>query len=81
MQAFLRAAGAAGVRGIPGQEPLIFNGPRGSPLEALYVPPDSLTDEWRYDVESIVAGKRLRVVVELPDDPPNVLVVTVIAVE
>ena len=35
----------------------------------------------RYDVESIVDGEWLRVVVELPDDPPDVIVVTVIAVE
>ena len=46
-----------------------------------YVPPDSLSDEWRYDVEAIVAGQRLRVVVELPGDSYDVLVVTVIAVE
>jgi hypothetical protein len=32
-------------------------------------------------VESVVDGEWLRVVVELPDDPPDVIVVTVIAVE
>jgi len=38
-------------------------------------------DEWRYDVEAMVDGEWLRVVVELPDDPPDVIVVTVIVVE
>jgi hypothetical protein len=40
-----------------------------------------IREEWRYDVESIVDGEWLRVVVELPDDPPDVIVVTVIAAE
>ena len=53
----------------------------GKVTKGPYVPPDSLTDEWRYDVESIIDGEWLRVVVELPDDPPDVIVVTVIAVE
>ena len=53
----------------------------GKVTKGPYVPPDSLTDEWRYDVESIVDEEWLRVVVELPDDPPDVIVVTVIAVE
>jgi hypothetical protein len=53
----------------------------GKVTKGPYVPSDSLTDEWRYDVEAIVDGERLRVVVELPDDPPNVIVVTVIVVE
>ena len=53
----------------------------GKVTKGPYVPPDSLTDEWRYDVESIVDGEWLRVVVELPDVPPDVIVVTVIAVE
>ncbi len=53
----------------------------GKVTKGPYVPSDSLTDESRYDVESIVDGEWLRVVVELPDNPPNVLVVTVILVE
>jgi len=53
----------------------------GKVTQGPYVPSDSLTDEWRYDVEAIVDGEWLRVVVELPDDPPNVIVVTVIVVE
>jgi hypothetical protein len=53
----------------------------GKVTKGPYVPSDSFTDEWRYDVESIVNGEWLRVVVELPDDSPNVLVVTVILVE
>jgi hypothetical protein len=48
----------------------------GKVTKGPYVPPDSLTDEWRHDVESIVDGEWLRVVVELPDDPPDVIVLT-----
>lgn len=51
---------------------------RGRVTKGPYVPSDSLTDDWRYDVEAIVDGEWLRVVVELPDDPPHVIVVTVI---
>jgi hypothetical protein len=54
---------------------------RGRVTRGPYVPSDSLTDEWRYHVEGIVEGKWLRVVVELPDEPPNVIVVTVIVPE
>lgn len=43
-----------------------------------YVPPDSLNNESRYDVEAIVDAEWLRVVVELPDDLPDVIVVTAI---
>jgi Domain of unknown function (DUF4258) len=53
----------------------------GKVTKGPYVPSDSLTDELRYDVEAIVDGEWLRVVVELPDDPPGVIVVTVIVVE
>jgi hypothetical protein len=53
----------------------------GKVTRGPYVVPDSLTDEWRYEVESIVDAEWLRVVVELPDDPPSVIVVTVIEVE
>jgi hypothetical protein len=50
----------------------------GKVTKGPYVPSDSLTDEWRYDVEAIVDGEWLRVVVELPEDPPSVIVVTVV---
>ena len=53
----------------------------GQVTKGPYVPSDSLTGEWRYDVEGIVDGEWLRVVVELPNDPPDVIVVTVIAIE
>jgi hypothetical protein len=58
------------VREKPAREAIRTRGP--------YVPPDSLSNEWRYDVEAIVDGEWLRVFVELPDDPPDVIVVTVI---
>ena len=54
---------------------------RGNLIKGPYVPPDSLTDDWRYDVEAIVDGEWLRVVVELPDNSPDVIVVTVMVVE
>lgn len=43
-----------------------------------YVPTDSRTGAWRCNVEGIINGDRLRVVVELPKEPPDLLVVTVI---
>jgi hypothetical protein len=46
--------------------------------EGPYVPTDSRTGAFRSNVEGIVDGGRLRVVVELPDKPPDLLVVTVI---
>jgi hypothetical protein len=46
--------------------------------EGPYVPVDSRTGAWRCNVEGIINGDRLRVVVELPKEPPDLLVVTVI---
>src|SRR4051812_10145525 len=46
--------------------------------EGPYVPTDSRTGAWRCNVEGVINGDRLRVVVELPKEPPNLLVVTVI---
>lgn len=51
---------------------------RGQVTRGPYVPPDSLNNESRYDVEAIVDAEWLRVVVELPDDLPDVIVVTAI---
>lgn len=53
---------------------------KGKVTKGPYIPSESLSDEWRYDVEAIVDGDWLRVVVELPDDPPDLIVVTVIVV-
>lgn len=50
----------------------------GAITEGPYVPTDSRSGAERCNVEGIVDGARLRVVVELPDEPPDVLVVTVI---
>jgi hypothetical protein len=50
----------------------------GSITEGPYVPTDSRTGAWRCNVEGLMDGQRLRVVVELPDDPPDLIVVTVI---
>ena len=46
--------------------------------EGPYVPTDSNTGAWRCNVEGVISGDRLRVVVELPKEPPDLLVVTVI---
>lgn len=50
----------------------------GAITEGPYVPIDSRTGAHRCNVEGLVAGDRLRVVVELPDKPPDLLIVTVI---
>jgi len=50
----------------------------GAITEGPYVPTDSKTGAWRCNVEGVVSGDRLRVVVELPKEPPDLLVVTVI---
>lgn len=42
------------------------------------MPTDSRTRANRCNVEGMIDGERLRVVVELPDEPPDLLVVTVI---
>ena len=54
---------------------------RGKTVRGPYAPPDSETDDSRYDVEAIVNGDWLRVVVELPDESPDVIVVTVLLVQ
>jgi hypothetical protein len=51
---------------------------RGAITEGPYVPTGSRTGANRCNVEGIVDGDRLRVVVELPEKPPELLVVTVI---
>lgn len=51
---------------------------RGEITEGPYVPTSSATGYWRCNVEATVNGDPLRVVVELPDNPPGVLVITVI---
>jgi hypothetical protein len=38
-------------------------------------------DDWRYDVEAIIDDEWLRVVVELPDETANVVVVTVVVLQ
>ena len=50
----------------------------GAVTEGPYVPTDSRTGAYRCSVEGIIDGERLRVVVELPDEPPNLLIVSVI---
>ena len=53
----------------------------GKAIRGPYVPSDSITDEPRYDVEAIVDGDWLRVVVELPDERSDIVVVTVIVLQ
>lgn len=50
----------------------------GAITEGPYVPTDSKTGAWRCNVEGVIDGDRLRVVVELPKELPDLLVVTVI---
>jgi hypothetical protein len=50
----------------------------GAITEGPHVPTDSRSGANRCNVEGMVDGERLRVVVELPDKPPELLVVTVI---
>jgi hypothetical protein len=54
---------------------------RGKATRGPYIPPDSATGEMRYAVEAIVDGECLRVVVELPEESADVVVVTVFVVE
>lgn len=54
---------------------------RGKTARGPYAPPNSETDECRYDVEAIVNGEWLRVVVELPDDSPDVVIITVSVIQ
>jgi hypothetical protein len=51
---------------------------RGEITEGPYVPIASRTGNWRCNVEATVSGDRFRVVVEMPEDAPAVLVITVI---
>lgn len=53
---------------------------RGTITEGPYIPTSSKSGYWRCNVEATVGGDELRVVVELPDDPPEVLVITVIRI-
>ncbi|MBS0419207.1 MAG: DUF4258 domain-containing protein [Proteobacteria bacterium] len=50
---------------------------RGKAARGPYAPSDSESNECRYDVEAIVNGEWLRLVVELPDKSPDMVVVTV----
>jgi hypothetical protein len=50
----------------------------GAITEGPYVPTDSRTGAHRCNVEGLVDGDRLRAVVELPEKPPDLHVVTVI---
>lgn len=50
----------------------------GAVTEGPYVPSDSRTGADRCSVEGIIEGRRLRVVVELHDNPPDLLVVSAI---
>ena len=50
----------------------------GAITEGPYVPTDSRTGANRCNVEGTVDGERLRIVVELPEKPAALLVVTVI---
>lgn len=54
---------------------------RGKVTRGPHVTSDSVSDEWRYDVEDIIAGDWLRVVVELPERTEDVVVVTVVALQ
>ena len=54
---------------------------RGKATQGPYIPQDSTTGEVRYAVEAIVDGDCLRVVVELPEEPADVVVITVFVVE
>lgn len=54
---------------------------RGKTARGPYVPWDAETDHSRYDVEAIVNGEWLRVVVELPEASPEVFVVTVAVIQ
>jgi hypothetical protein len=54
---------------------------RGKTARGPYVPPDSETDDNRYDMEAIVNGEWLRVVVVLPLDSPDVIVITVAVIQ
>lgn len=53
---------------------------KGEITEGPYVPIASRTGDWRCNVDAVVAGELLRVVVELPDLPPELLVITVIRI-
>jgi len=54
---------------------------RGKATRGPYIPPDSATGEVRYAVEAVVGGDCLRAIVELPDEPADVVVITVFVVE
>jgi len=54
---------------------------RGKAARGPYVPLDSETGDSRYDVEAIVNGEWLRVVVALPDASPDMVVITVSVIQ
>lgn len=54
---------------------------RGKVMRGPYVPSDSVTNEWRYDVEDLIDGDWLRVVVEMPKQTADVVVVTVVVLQ
>jgi hypothetical protein len=54
---------------------------RGKTRRGPYIPPDSVTDNVRYDVDAMVDGACLRVVVELPKERVDVVVFTVFVIE
>lgn len=54
---------------------------RGEVMRGPYVPSDSVTDESRYDVEEIIEGDWIRVVVELPEHTADLVVVTVVVLQ
>lgn len=54
---------------------------RGKTARGPYVPRDSATADNRYDVEAIVNGDWLRIVVEVPDESTDVIVITVSVVQ
>jgi hypothetical protein len=49
---------------------------RGKTARGPYAAPNSETDECRYDVEAIVNGEWLRLVVELPATSPDIIIIT-----
>lgn len=52
---------------------------RGAITEGPYIPTNSRTGDWRCNVSASVDGRRLRVVVEIPEE--GLLVITAIAEE
>lgn len=51
---------------------------KGEISEGPYIPTSSRSGDWRCNVEAVVGGDLLRVVVELPERASRILVITVI---